>query len=121
MAEIITHGQELSSEFLDELFVSIKDKAPDRTWIEIKKNHERVVAGIKHMIDCSCFGAEFELVFNPTYAYFKKRVVEGQQRIEKVTPKSNFSQLFWEEQDRLKVEQHEHTIRMERKKRRRSR
>ena len=117
MVEAVTHGQELESEFLDTLFKSIQDSVPDRQWVEIKKNHDQVIAGIKHIIDSDCYGANFEIVFNNSYTHFKKR--EGQQVQNVIFSNkyvSDFSQEFWKAQDELALKQMRETIEKMRKK-----
>ena len=72
--EVEAHGQELTTEFLDHLFVSILKDIPDGKWIEIKKNHDQVKAGIKHLIDMEFYGAKLVVVFNNEFTHFKKQV-----------------------------------------------
>ena len=66
------HGQTVTNEFLDQLFQSIREKIPYNQWVDIKKNHDQVVAGLKHMIDQDMYGAEFNVVFNSEFTKFKK-------------------------------------------------
>ena len=73
MIETVQDGVELSGEFLDDLFVSIRDKVPAGKWVPITKDHERVVAGIRHIIDCRCYGVtEWDVVFNNEFTHFRK-------------------------------------------------
>ena len=74
MVEIRAHGQELTKEFLDHLFVSIINDIPDKKWIEIKKNHDQAKAGIKHLIDVEFYGEPIDVVFNNEFTHFKKRL-----------------------------------------------
>jgi hypothetical protein len=75
MIETVYDGQELTSEFLDDLFISIREKVPEDQWVEIKKTPEMAVAGIKYLIDCGMFGAKFRVVFNDAFTSFKKEVI----------------------------------------------
>jgi hypothetical protein len=104
MIEVTTHGQDLTAEWLDELFVSIRDRIPDRQWVEITKNKEKVIAGVKHIIDCDCFGANFELVFNNDYTHFKKRIKEDP--IRELYPNKYVNTSIWtKENDELRIKQ----------------
>jgi len=76
------HGVEVSDKFLDDLWVSICDRIPDNTWIPISKNHEMVVAGIKHFIDVVCYNAGFDISLNNDMTKFKKHVPKkGNKRL----------------------------------------
>lgn len=112
---ITAHGQELSSEFIDTLLVSIVDEVPDRQWVLIRKNHDQVIAGIKHLIDKDCFGEQIELVLSSDYIYFKKREKEP-PRVKVAKPVSNFSEQFWRQQDVLMVKQEKEKIDKEKRK-----
>jgi hypothetical protein len=69
------HGVELTDGFLDELWVSICEKIPPNQWIPIRKNHEKVVAGIKHFIDMRCYGSSFDISLDKEGNRFKKHEV----------------------------------------------
>jgi len=70
--EGVVDGIELSSEFLDELFVAIRDKLPFDKWVLISKDRDRAVAGIKHLIDCRMYGEEMDVSFNSEFTHFRK-------------------------------------------------
>jgi len=72
--EVAAHGQELTTKFLDQLFVSILYDIPDRKWVEIRKNNDQVIAGIKHIVDMDVYGQNIEIVFNDEFTHFKKRI-----------------------------------------------
>lgn len=111
MIEAEAHGQKLTSEFLDDLFVSIRDKIPFDNWVEIKKNYDQVIAGLKHIIDNRCYNSDFEIVFNSEYTYFKKRELDKVHRkVYEGKYISNFPQSFWEEQDAIKARQEKESI-----------
>jgi len=100
--EVVAHGQKLTEGFLDELFVSIRDKIPERMWIEVTKNHDLVIAGIKYLIDEGMYGESFEVVFNPSYTHFKKREVNTKHRsVYEGKFMSSFSDSFWKDQDEM--------------------
>ena len=73
--EVVAHGQELDSDFLDSLFTSVLEKVPEGKWVKISKNHDAVVAGLKHLIDMSFYGEKIDVSFNDDYTYFKKTIV----------------------------------------------
>jgi len=72
--EVEAHGQELTTEFLDHMFVSLRDSVPINQWVEIRKNHDLAVASIKHIIDLGYYGHNMEITFNDSFTHFKKRV-----------------------------------------------
>jgi len=72
MIEVEAHGQELTAEFLDHLFVSILNDIPDNKWVEITKNHDQVIAGLKHIIDMDVYGYKMDIVFNNDFTHFRK-------------------------------------------------
>jgi len=105
MIETVKDGVELSGEFLDDLFVSIRDKVPGNRWVPITKDHERVIAGIKYIIDCCCYGESFYVSFNEQYTHFKK--VPGWEPMPKVFEGyylSDHPASYWTEQDELALE-----------------
>lgn len=104
--EVKAHGQELTEEFLDELFVSIIVKIPDKKWVEIKKNRDQVIAGIKHLIDMDFYGQDIEVVFNNEFTHFKKRLPEPERKPHPFEGKylTNHPASYWTEQDRLALE-----------------
>ena len=74
MIETVKDDVELSTEFLDDLFVAIRDKLPGDKWVPITKDHTRVIAGIKYIIDMGCYGLNIDIVFNSKYTHFRKHV-----------------------------------------------
>jgi len=79
------HGQELETKFLDDLWLSILNKVPIGDWVAITKNHDHVVAGIKHFIDCACFGEKMTLVFNNEFTKFRKDEYKSKRNGIKIT------------------------------------
>jgi len=116
MVEVEAHGQELTDEFLDHLFVSIINDIPDRKWIEIKKNHDQVTAGIKHLIDMDMYGEKIEVVFSEDYTHFKKRkeIVPHESPFKNL-PAKKFPPGYWAEQDKLAEERQQCDLVRERK------
>jgi hypothetical protein len=105
MIETVKDGVELSTELLDDLFVSIRDKVPGDKWIPITKDHERVVAGIKHIIDCGCYGSNFDIALHENMTHFKK--ISGFEPMPKVFEGyylTDHPASYWTEQDQLKLE-----------------
>jgi len=105
MIEVEAHGQALTTEFLDELFVSIIDKIPDKKWVEITKNKDQVIAGIKHLIDMDFYGEKIEVVFNSEFTHFKKRLPDPERK----SPfegkyLTDHPTSYWTEHDRLLAE-----------------
>lgn len=70
------HGQELESKFLDDLWLSVLNKVPADKWVQITKNNDKVVAGIKHFIDCACFGEPIEMTLNDNHTKFMKNGIK---------------------------------------------
>jgi len=105
MIETVKDGVELSSEFLDDLWIAIRDKVPAGKWVPITKDHDRVIAGVKHIIDCRCYGEKFDVAFNEEYTHFKKiaafkpmpKVFEGKYL-------TDYPSSYWAEQDQLLLE-----------------
>jgi len=80
------HGVDITDEFLDQLWVAICDYVPDNEWIPITKNHEIVVAGIKHFSDMARYGAGFDLSFNKDYTKFKKNSpIKKNENLKRIT------------------------------------
>ncbi len=108
--EVVVDGIELDSGFLDELFLAIRDKLPNGKWAPITKDRDRVVAGVKYLIDCAMFGADFDVAFNEDYTHFKKiaahvpppNVYDGKQV-------SNYSYAYWSKQDDLELDNKKRT------------
>lgn len=105
MVEVVAHGQELTTEFLDLMFVSLRDSIPVNQWVEIRKNPDLAIAGIKHIIDLDYYGHNMEIVFNDDFTHFKKRVHKELQP-HPFTNKyvTDYPPAYWTEQDRLKLE-----------------
>ena len=105
MVETVKDNVELSTEFLDDLFVAIRDKLPGDTWVPITKDHTRVIAGIKYLIDCRSYGENFDIALHPKMTHFK--LISGFE-----PPPRVFDGLFltvhpadhWTKQDELKLE-----------------
>jgi hypothetical protein len=105
MIETVKDNVELSTDFLDDLFVAIRDKLPGNQWVPITKDHERVIAGIKHIIDNRSYGENFDIALHPKMTHFKKisgfvprfNVFEGKQL-------TNHPASYWTAQDDLKLE-----------------
>jgi len=72
--EVIAHGQELSGEYLDKLFCSIRDQVPVGQWVRIQNQVLQATAGIKHLIDMDMYGCDMDIVFNNEFTHFKKIV-----------------------------------------------
>jgi len=72
MIETVMDSVELSTEFLDDLFVAIRDKLPGDKWVPITKDHTRVIAGIKYLIDCRSYGENFDIALHENMTHFKK-------------------------------------------------
>lgn len=102
MVEVVVDGAELESQFLDDLFIAIRDKLPVNTWVPITKDHQRVIAGVKHIIDCRSYGENFDIALHDNMTHFKK--ISGiQPRYNTADPVSSFSASYWTEQDALKL------------------
>ena len=104
MVEIVLDGIELEDTFLDDLFVAIRDKIPADTWVPIKKDHQRVLSGLKHIIDCRCYGENFDIALHEKMTHFKK--ISAYQPLYNTTrpvgkPRD---QKYWADQDELKLE-----------------
>jgi hypothetical protein len=105
MIETVKDGVELSSELLDDLFVAIRDKIPAGKWVPITKDHERVIAGIKYIIDCGCYGENFDVALHERMTHFKK--IAGFEPMPKVFEGyylSDHPASYWTEQDELALE-----------------
>ena len=104
MIELVLDGVELDSQFLDDLWVAIRDKVPADTWVPIKKDHQRVVAGLKHIVDCRCYGEDFDLALHEKMTHFKK--ISAYQPLYNTTKPVGKprSQKYWSDQDELKLE-----------------
>jgi hypothetical protein len=103
--EGVVDGIELDSGFLDDLFLAIRDKLPSGKWIPISKDHDRVVAGLKYLIDCNMFSADFYVSLNQDFTHFRKiddlkrkpHPFDGKQT-------SNHGYAYWAAQDALILE-----------------
>lgn len=106
MIETVYEGVELSTEFLDDLWIAITVKVPAGVWVPITKDHERVTAGLKYIIDCKCYGeTEFDVVFNQEYTHFRKNAYPKKKpNIFEGMYLTNHPAAYWTEQDRLKLE-----------------
>lgn len=105
MVETVKDGVELSSDFLDDLFVAVRDKIPAGQWVPISKDHERVIAGIKYLIDCRSYGENFDIALHEKMTHFKK--ISGFEPPPKVFEGkfvSSHPASYWTEQDELKLE-----------------
>jgi hypothetical protein len=105
MIETVKDNVELSTELLDDLFVAVRDKIPAGQWVPITKDHERVIAGIKYIIDCGCYGENFDIALHENMTHFKK--IAGWEPMPKVFEGmylTNHSASYWTEQDELKLE-----------------
>jgi len=105
MIETVKDSVELSTEFLDDLFVAIRDKLPGDTWVPITKDHTRVIAGIKYLIDCRSYGANFDIALHPKMTHFKK--ISGFEPPPNVFEGlfiTNHSASHWAEQTELGLE-----------------
>ena len=69
---MFVHDQELDDSFLDDLFVSILYKIPELHWIDITKNKNQVVAGIKHLIDMDVYSSGISLILDNDHQRFRK-------------------------------------------------
>jgi len=103
MVESVVDGIDLETDFLDDLFVAIRDKLPGDKWVPITKDHKRVVAGVKHIIDCRCYGANFDLVLHESMTHFKK-ISAFQPHYNTAKPISEHDASYWTAQDALKLE-----------------
>jgi len=105
MVEIVLDGIELEDTFLDELWVAIRDKIPADTWVPIKKDHQRVLSGLKHIIDCACYGENFDVALHENMTHFKKiSGFEPMPQVFKRFPVKNHPPGYWAEQDELRLE-----------------
>ena len=105
MIETVKDSVELSTEFLDDLSVAIRDKLPGDKWVPITKDHTRVIAGIKYLIDCASYGANFDIALHPKMTHFKK--ISGFEPIPLVYKNHkvpNHPPGYWTEQDELRLE-----------------
>jgi hypothetical protein len=109
MVEVIVDGIELDAEFLDELFVAIRDRLPGDVWIPITKDHQRVIAGIKQIIDCRCYGAGFDIALHNSMKYFKK-ISAFQPSYDTAKPLSDHPPSYWVAQDALMLENQKRRI-----------
>ena len=98
-------GIELDTQFLDELWVAIRDKIPSDTWVPIKKDHQRVLSGLKHIIDCRCYGENFDVALHEKMTHFKKiSGFEPMPQMFKGFPVPNHPPGYWTAQDELQLE-----------------
>ena len=96
---------ELSTEFLDDLFVAIRDKLPGDKWVPITKDHTRVIAGIKYLIDCRSYGENFDIALHEKMTHFKKiSGFEPQPKVFEGLFLSDHSASYWTEQDDMLLE-----------------
>jgi len=96
-------GIELVDTFLDELFVAIRDKLPADKWVPITKDHQRVLSGLKYIIDCGCYGENFDIALHEKMTHFKK--ISGfQPPYNTAKPISCHDASYWTAQDTLKLE-----------------
>jgi len=104
MVEIVLDGIELEDTFLDDLWVAIRDKLPANRWVPITKDHQRVLSGLKHIIDCRCYGESFDLALHEKMTHFKK--ISGfKPRYNTAKPVGpHRSSSYWAEQDDIKLE-----------------
>jgi len=103
MVEIVLDGIELEDTFLDELWVAIRDKIPPDTWVPIKKDHQRVLSGLKHIIDCRCYGENFDLVLHEKMTHFR-RIAPPQPLYNTAKPVGpERDAAYWTTQDELKI------------------
>ena len=105
MAETVKDGIELSTELLDDLFVAVRDKIPAGQWVPITKDHERVIAGIKYIIDCGCYGENFDIALHENMTHFKK--IAGWEPMPNVFKNHKVPDHppgYWAEQDEMLLE-----------------
>jgi len=105
MIETVKDNVGLSTEFLDDLFLAIRDKLPGDTWVPITKDHTRVIAGIKYLIDCRSYGENFDIALHPKMTHFKK--ISGFEPPPKVFEgyfMTKHPASYWAEQDELTLE-----------------
>ena len=106
MIEAVHDGVELSSEFLDDLWLAIVHKVPAGKWVPITKDHDMVIAGLKLFMDCSFYGeTEWDIVFNSEFTHFKKSEYPKKKKHpfedQYIT---NHPASYWTAQDQLKLE-----------------
>lgn len=102
MIETVVDGIELDDKFLDDLFVAIRDKIPSDIWVPIKKDHERVVSGLKYIIDCRCYGENFDLALHENMTHFRK-ISAFQPQYNTAKPVSDHPAEYWTKQDELRI------------------
>ena len=104
MVEIVLDGIELEDTFLDDLWIAIRDKIPTDRWVPISKDHQRVLSGLKHIIDCRCYGENFDVALHENMTHFKK--ISGLKPLyntaKPVGPDRDAS--YWAAQDALGLE-----------------
>lgn len=82
----LVHGQELSNEFLDEMWDAIINKIPANKLVQITKNYDQAVAAIKHFIDLKCYNENFDLSFSSDFKCFRKsQFIKTPDRYERFT------------------------------------
>ncbi len=105
MIEAVKDGVELSGEFLNDLFVAIRDKLPGDRWVPITKDHARVIAGLKYLTDCHSYGENFDIALHPKMTHFKK--ISGFESAPDVFEGmylSDHPDSYWTEQDEMLLE-----------------